>query len=210
MPPRCGSRSVPMSTRCLLLVDLQNEFLSPNGNFPILEESRSCLVHISAAARAFHEAGDAIFWIRAEYGSNGVLEPSRDPNSWILHGTHTGRKACCAPDTPGAEFPDDITSLIEETSAHSAIVTKSWYSAFKETALSNTLKECGITDVYIGGVVTNICVLATATHAHNLGYKVTVLNDCLGWRNRESHQKALESLRGIGCEFKPTSMSNRM
>lgn len=190
--------------RCLLLVDLQNEFLSPEGNFPILDDSRSCLANIEATARAFHRAGDTIYWIRAHYHPNQVQTPAEDPQEWILHGTHTSHKICCAPDTPGAEFPDSIASLIKETSPYSTVLTKSWYSAFKETILLDNLKARGITEVYVGGVVTNICVLATATHAHELGYNVTVLEDCLGWRNRKSHKNAIEKLRGIGVRVTPS------
>ncbi|KAJ7510446.1 Isochorismatase-like protein [Mycena galericulata] len=56
----------------------------------------------------------------------------------------------------------------------------------------------GITHLYIGGRLTNVCVHASADDAHTLGFTVTVLEDCLGWQKYKNHQRALRVMRERG------------
>ncbi|KAJ6577408.1 Isochorismatase-like protein, partial [Mycena capillaripes] len=178
----------------LLLVDLQNEFLSPTGNFPIDAVCQQALLeNVSKAARDFHASGDAVFWVRSEYTGN--TPPSSFHNSDFLRGTHTGKTPCCEPNSVGAEFPESVTAL---RGTQDVVLTKTWYSAFTDTALRGELTQRGITNVYIGGLLTNVCVRATAEEAHTLGFSVTVLEDCLGWRKYRSHQQALRGIRQHG------------
>lgn len=55
-------------------------------------------------------------------------------------------------------------------------------NAFSNTDLDSVLKEHGITDVAIAGVVTSICVDSTGRSAHERGYKVCILSDCTSSR----------------------------
>ncbi|KAJ6570152.1 Isochorismatase-like protein [Mycena vulgaris] len=183
--------------RCLLLVDLQNEFLSSTGNFPIAAASQSALLeNVSKAAQDFRSSGDAVFWVRSEYTiENTIADVPTDGG--VLRRTHTGKTPCCEPNSIGAAFPESVTALIE---AEDIVVTKKWYSAFTETTMRDELAARGITHVCIGGLLTNVCVRGTADEAHALGFAVTVLEDCLGWRNYKSHDQALRSMRERGIQ----------
>ena len=55
-------------------------------------------------------------------------------------------------------------------------------NAFSNTSLDETLKERGITDVVIAGVVTSICIDSTGRAAHERGYRVSILKDCTAGR----------------------------
>lgn len=55
-------------------------------------------------------------------------------------------------------------------------------NAFSNTDLDETLKERGITDVVIAGVVTSICIDSTGRAAHERGYRVSVVKDCTAGR----------------------------
>jgi nicotinamidase-related amidase len=191
--------------RCLLLIDLQNEFLSPGGNFPINKESRGFLNKLPELSAAFRVSGQPIFWIRSEYGNphlSGETTSRNDDTTW--NRTHSGNTPCCEKGSVGADFPDEVASLIAESgsdlAADNVVVTKAWYSAFQDTSLLTELKEREITDLYIGGLLTNVCVRATVLDARNLGFEVTLVEDCLGWRNRLSHDRALEQMLKYGAQ----------
>lgn len=188
---------------CLVLVDLQNEFLSPSGNFPIPDPSRLVANNLLLAEK-FRAAGRPVFWIRAEYQGDHGLEtrPASSPASPfnVLSGTHTGRTPCCEKDSLGARFPEEVASIIAAHPESNIIITKTWYSAFKETTLQIALEERGVEQIYVGGLLSNICVLSTATHARSLGLDVWVIEDCLGWRRIQSHERAMQSMRDLGVK----------
>ena len=185
-------------SRCLILIDLQNEFLLSEGNFPIHESSRSFVQNIFPLVRNCRNAGYCVYWIRSEYSNNNPEDVSVDLDSF-LSGTHTGRKRCCEKDSYGAQFPAEIADLIKESSTD-VVLTKTWYSAFKETTLLSELKQRGVTDLLVGGLITNVCIQATVMDAVAMEFNVNVLEDCLGWRNRASHDKALGKLRELDVQ----------
>ena len=51
-------------------------------------------------------------------------------------------------------------------------------NAFSNTDLHKILREHGIQNVAIGGVVTSICIDSTGRSAHEKGYRVYILSDC--------------------------------
>ena len=55
-------------------------------------------------------------------------------------------------------------------------------NAFSNTELAKLLHDKGITDVVFAGTVTSICIDSTARSAIDLGFNVTVLDDCTSSR----------------------------
>jgi nicotinamidase-related amidase len=188
--------------RCLVLIDLQNEFLSLSGNFPINKESRGFLDKLPALTALFRASGQPIFWIRSEYTFDDI-EKHHQTN--LRTGTHSSKVPCCAKGSAGAGFPDDVASLIanseSDPSVDSVVIPKTWFSAFKETSLLAELREREITELYVGGLLTNVCVRATVLDARDLGFEVTLVEDCLGWRKRPSHVRALEEMFTYGAQI---------
>ena len=185
--------------KALILLDLQNEFLSPDGNFPIPHTSE-LLENISQLVGHFREhcREAPIVWVRAEYPPVHE-DPSSAPRSPfnVLTGRHTGRKPCCYAGTSGAEFSPQVKALISETDV---VITKTWYSAFEETNLYNLLKEQRVTKLFVAGLLSNVCVTSTATEATNMGYRVHIVESCLGWKRVESHRRALQSFPDLGIQ----------
>ncbi|KAG6864365.1 hypothetical protein C0991_010159 [Blastosporella zonata] len=189
--------------RCLVMIDLQNDFLAPTGPFRIHDDSSSFIGKLQDIATAFHISGYPIFWIRSEYD---ISTPAAERRIWDptnrLTGTHTGQTPCCVRGTVGADFPADVQAVIDETNTdggEGVIVTKTWYSAFKETSFLDELKRREITELFVGGGLTNVCVNATVNDALALGFDVTLLEDCLGWRKRGSHDRALRAMSKLGA-----------
>ncbi|ELR02846.1 hypothetical protein VC83_03076 [Pseudogymnoascus destructans] len=84
--------------------------------------------------------------------------------------------------------------------------TKSYYSAFKPSLLLQTLRSQFVTEIFICGALTNMSVFATAMDAARYGYAITLVDDCLGYRNKARHDQALRSLdEATGCDMSTSS-----
>ncbi|KAJ7678479.1 Isochorismatase-like protein, partial [Mycena rosella] len=179
--------SMDPKKRCLLLIDLQNEFLSSGGNFPIAATSQQAIRDIRAS-------GGSVFWVRAEYATGKTTPEALDD---LLRGTHTARPRAARPIASArrSRIP------LRPCSSHGTLSSrKNWYSAFTGTTLQTELSARGLTHLYLGGGLTNICVRATAEEAQTLGFTVTVLEDCMGWRKYASHEQALRGMRERGIQ----------
>ena len=99
---------------------------------------------------------------------------------------------CCVPGSPGAEFPSTISSAVD--AKRDKILTKTCYSAFHEGSLLQMLRAKLITELYLCGSLSNISIYATALDAVRHGFAVTVVEDCVGFRNEKCHAEALRRM----------------
>lgn len=104
------------------------------------------------------------------------------------------REACFVKGSVGADFAADVKSWVQPTDL---LVTKNYYSAFISTSLLQTLRSKLITELYICGAMTNLNVYATSMDAARYGIKVTLVEDCLGYRKKERHDLAIKRLVDI-------------
>jgi nicotinamidase-related amidase len=87
-------------------------------------------------------------------------------------------------------------------STRDLIFLKSYYSAFKDGTLVQTLRAKFVTEIYLCGALTNISIFATAMDAARHGYTITIVEDCLGYRSRARHDAALTKLTEFtGCDI---------
>jgi nicotinamidase/pyrazinamidase len=76
------------------------------------------------------------------------------------------------------------------------------YSAFAATDLEERLRDEGIDTLIMGGLVTNVCVVATVLEALEAGFRVIVLSDaCRGIDapGLPTHDEALDQMRDAGA-----------
>ena len=201
------------SNSTLVVIDLQNEFLSDGGHFSITPSSKCALLrNLRNLVPDFRTAKGKLVWVRSIYANTGTETPapqhgqtelSSTPGSAShprLSGTHNGKTQCCVAGSVNAEFHPDVAALI---TSEDTIVTKGWYSAFKETSLLDDLRLLQTKNVYFCGLLSNTCVLATILDA--VCFKeletVHVISDCLGWKYDPSHQNALEKMIDLGVRI---------
>lgn len=101
------------------------------------------------------------------------------------------REACFIKETDGADFGVEVEPSVLPTDLQ---VTKSCYSAFCSTSLLSMLRSKLITELYVCGAMTNLNVYATSVDAARYGIKITLVEDCLGYRERERHDLAIKRL----------------
>jgi streptothricin hydrolase len=76
------------------------------------------------------------------------------------------------PGTPGWELHHPV-----EPSPVEAVIRKTWDDGFKETSLGSLLTGSGVRSLAVCGVMSEMCVQATARTALALGYRVVMPHD---------------------------------
>jgi isochorismate hydrolase len=74
------------------------------------------------------------------------------------------------------------------------LIPKTTYSAFHQTGLEENLRKMGLTDLVIGGVMTNLCCETTAREAFVRDFRVFFLADATSTVNETFHLAALKNL----------------
>jgi len=130
------------------------------------------------------------FWRRRAWPLFHIRHVSREPDSTYR------------PGQPGAEFKKEVAPHDGER-----VIEKHTNSAFIGTTLERELRELGIREVVISGVITNNSVEATARMSGNLGFETYVIADATAtfgrrdfdglWRTAaEVHAMSLANLDG--------------
>ncbi|KAL8511419.1 hypothetical protein ACS0TY_017995 [Phlomoides rotata] len=74
------------------------------------------------------------------------------------------------------------------------IIIKDTYSAFAGTDLEERLKEMGVKEVIVTGVMTNLCCETTAREAFVRGYRVFFSTDATTTSSSELHEATLKNM----------------
>jgi nicotinamidase-related amidase/alkylated DNA repair dioxygenase AlkB len=129
-----------------------------------------------------------------EPGSAHTMQDSSsdDPEAFLAQRSKEDRPRCCLPNTPGCDTAKVVASIIDHTRDSSIVKTD--YSAFQTKSLLPTLRMKLITQLYLCGSLSNISVYATALDAVRHGLEVTILEDCVGYRNAKCHEEAMRQM----------------
>ncbi len=79
----------------------------------------------------------------------------------------------------GSEMTPELRRFVDRIEE---VPGKRGFNAFSETALDAVLRQRGVRDVVIAGVVTSICVDSTGRSASERGYRTVILSDCTSGR----------------------------
>ena len=172
----------------LLVVDVQNDFVSPEGSAGRRGEDVSAsLAMVPRLVRLIDEGrrvGLTIVYIKTTHSEWTDTPP------WIYRNSQKSGLNTCREGSWGAEFYEGISPLPSER-----VVIKHRYSAFINTDLNTVLKARGIQSVLVTGVATNVCVETTARDAYMFDYYVTMVEDCSAAYDAKLHMATLENMR---------------
>lgn len=87
----------------------------------------------------------------------------------------------------------DLISHLHRTPSD-LVVPKNTYSAFKDTNLDVKLKEMGVEEVIVAGVMTNLCCETTAREAFIRGFRVFFSTDATATSSQELHEASLKNM----------------
>lgn len=95
-----------------------------------------------------------------------------------------------APGSGEACFLEEVAPIGDEI-----VINKTASGVFSSTNLHYVLTNLGVNSLYIVGVYTNECVETTVRDACDLGYFVTLVDDCCATVTPELHEASLKNLR---------------
>lgn len=86
----------------------------------------------------------------------------------------------------------DIVAELQPVLKYGIVVSKNVYSVLKITKVKNLLKQYNIEELYLCGIDTDCCVLATAYDGFDRGYRIRLLEDlCMASSSINLHRAAL-------------------
>jgi nicotinamidase-related amidase len=171
----------------LVLIDLQTDYLSPDGKMPIAQNQAGPL--IKAANSLIQAARAQAFPV--VYAMNQVSHF----DFWhiIKHGTAAMRYS------PGQLIDPQVDSVAGPYFA------KSSQDAFCNSEFSNHLDALDSGNLVVAGVYADKSVLATVKTAIANGYKVTVISDAVGSSSDQARDTALDELKTAGAKVETSA-----
>jgi nicotinamidase-related amidase len=136
--------------RGLVIVDIQRDYF-PGGAHP-LESPEAAAVSAGKLLDAFRASGDPVFHMRHVWDEDDAT--------------------FMRPGTDGIEIHESVAPLDGET-----VISKEHPNSFRETELESKLREAGVDDLVVCGMMTSMCVDATVRAAVDLGFETTVVHD---------------------------------
>jgi nicotinamidase-related amidase len=181
-----------MQDTALLLVDLQNDFIHPQGAYarggPGVPEIAALPARLAPLAARVRAAGGWVVATQFTLVPARAGEPLISPH--LLSLRPFLRKGDFLPGAWGHQVVDELGPI-------DLAVEKIAYNAFYMTRLEWVLRRCGITRLIVGGIVTNGGVASTVRDAHVRDMDVTVLEDGCAAFTPEIHQTAINALRPV-------------
>ena len=158
------------STAALVVIDLQKFAL----NMPTVHPIGEIIDRTTRLARAFRDRGLPVVLVQVTGGAPGRTDPGR----------------------PSVPRPVDWTELVPELEQHPGdyLVSKQRPGAFLGTSLDHYLRERGVTQVFLTGIVTSLGVESTARSAYDLGYNVVLVIDAMTDRDADAHRHSVEKI----------------
>lgn len=175
-------REFPVSSAdtALVLIDMQTDFLSKEGrlgkNYDAerVKQLAATEAKVAALIAAARKAGMTIAHSRSHrYGAQvrvDLVRPTVDPTYDLVES--------CRP------LPGEI------------VVDKWTFGAFASTDLEQQLRKRGVKRILLAGILTNVCIMATAVQAVDRFFRVCLVEDCCGAFDPQWHEQALNLING--------------
>jgi maleamate amidohydrolase len=165
-----------MTSRALVLVDVNNAFFDERGQFHYPEASE-VLPGISALLEAARGNGQLVVHVReAHHPGLPDFEEKKLP------------RHCIAGEFDAAPYPGF------EAMPGEPEIGKRRYSAFFATDLALLLAEHGIEEVVFAGVKTNVCIRASVQDAFAHGFHPVLVRGAVNSNRPNLHAAALEDV----------------
>lgn len=176
----------------LLIVDLQNDFLHPDGAYARGGQTSSAIAvlpeRVLPVANALREKGG---WV---VSTQFTLVPGKGGEPFISPHLKKLRPFLGKGDfSPGSWG----NTLVDPLQPADLSVEKVAYSAFYMTRMEWVLRKAGIEALFVCGIVTNGGVASTVRDAHVRDFAVSVLSDGCAAFSEAAHDAAIADLGTI-------------
>lgn len=176
----------------LLIVDLQNDFLHPEGAYGRAGQTSEAIAKLPQTvlpvANALRSNGG---WV---VSTQFTLVPGKQDIPFISDHLKSLRPFLGVGDFKPGGWGH---TLVEELQPADLVVEKVAYSAFYMTRMEWVLKKAGIQNLFVCGIVTNGGVASTVRDAHVRDFKIVVLSDGCGAFSSAAHEQAMNDMSTI-------------
>ena len=181
------------ASTAVLIVDLQNDFLHPDGAYGRSGTSSPDIAALPGRIRPLldtvRQAGG---WVVSTQFS---LIPGRDGAPFISSHLKKLRPFLTTGDfVPGGWGH----ALVDELQPADLTVEKVAYSAFYQTRMEFVLSRAGIKTLMVCGIVTNGGVASTVRDAHVRDFDTITLHDGCAAFSPDTHDTAIKALATVG------------
>lgn len=179
-------------TLALVLVDLQNDFIHPEGAYGRAGQKAEAIAALPERLQPLLEA------VRRKGGwivsTHFTLVPGKGGEPFILDHLKQLRpflgKGDFAPGSWGQQ-------LVDELQPADLSVEKVAYNAFYMSRLEWVLRRAGVEALLFAGIVTNGGVSSTVREAHVRDFRTAVLSDGCGAFSEATHEASIQDLSTI-------------
>ncbi|MEC9432046.1 MAG: cysteine hydrolase [Pseudomonadota bacterium] len=186
------TRTVPIERTALLTVDLQNDFIHPDGAYGRAGQGAAEIAALPGRLKPLVDL------LRAKGGwyvsTQFTLVPARGEPLIAPHLKELRPFLTKGDFAPGSWG----NALVDELQPADVVVEKIAYSAFYQTRMEWTLRKLGIERLLVAGIVTNGGVATTFRAAHVREFDAILLEDGCAAFSRKTHDEAVQALRPVG------------
>jgi isochorismate hydrolase len=179
----CRTMRLRAKRACLLVVDMQNEFLKENGAV-FFHYAAEIVPNVKRLLKVCRKTSIPVVFT-GHVHENPAVDGGMTAEWW----PEIKRGESLIKGTKGVEIYRSLKPLKTEK-----IIWKHRYSAFYNTDLEIILRGMGITDLIITGVLTNVCCESTARDAFFRDFRVFFLADATASSEPEFHIASLKNL----------------
>jgi nicotinamidase-related amidase len=194
----------------LLVIDMQRDFLSPEGYFAAMgystDAAQAIVPTLQKVVQGLREQGFQIIFTREghrpDFADLTPMKRQRSANAGAAIGSMGPLGQFLVRGHQGWD-------LIPEMSPQDAdiLLDKPGNGAFYGTDLEQILTSRGIKHLILSGVTTDVCVHSTLREANDRGYECLLLSDCCAAGDPELHQAAIKMTLNEGGIFGAVSTS---
>ncbi|KAI1840660.1 hypothetical protein JX265_006130 [Neoarthrinium moseri] len=204
----------------LIVVDFQEDFCPPNGSLAVqggrdIADSVNALLSLpfvlKIATKDWHPPSHVSFAANHD-GKQPFTDYITITNPANSNETYETRlwPVHCVQGTPGAELVPELEAgkvdkIIEKGQDDRVEMYSPFYDPFQEprgcdSGLAGTLKDAGVTDVYVVGLAADYCVLNCAVDAAKEGFETFIVDEGTRAVDPEGWPKVRQGLEGKGVK----------
>lgn len=199
----CRSAIVKSSRTALIVVDVQNDFVDPDGNLSV-EGAASVVPSINDKVSAAISKGQLIVYTQ-DWHPEVTPHFAKDGGIWPVH---------CVAESWGAAFYPKLDVAVDAEIVRKGTGGEDGYSGFSvrdpetetetDTAMESILNRYGVQTVEVVGIATDYCVKETAIDASTRGFNTVAYRSCMKGVDLQpgDSEKAINEMISAGVEVR--------